>query len=154
MEKGFKKIILVDDDPDDRDIFSDAFHTLKIQAELLLLESGQQLMDYIDKIDLSIPTIVFLDLNMPVVSGLDCLKYLREKQTNTDFFITIYSTSASQTDVEKAYFHGANGYIKKPSGFHQLQDMMLRIIKTGFKVKGEQLPKGEFLLNRKKQLDS
>ncbi|MCG2460316.1 response regulator [Flavobacteriaceae bacterium F89] len=153
MENTFKKIILVDDDPDDRDIFSDAFQNLKLQAELLLLESGHQFMDYMEKIDLAIPTIVFLDLNMPIISGLDCLKYLREKIADTNYFVTIYSTSASERDMEKAYLLGANGYLKKPTGFRQLQDMMLKTIKTGSTIKDTPLSRAEFLLNGKEQKD-
>ncbi len=148
MEKGFKKIILVDDDEDDRDIFSDAFRNLKIQADLLLLKNGQQLLNYIDKIDHSVPTIVFLDLNMPIVSGIDCLKCLRDKITESNFFVTIYSTSASKTDVDNAFRHGANGYIKKPAGFQQLQEVILKTINSLAKIQGRQLPKDKFLFNK------
>jgi len=147
MQQGLNKVILVDDDIDDRDMFAEAFEDLKVKAELLLFEDAQKFIEYLAKIERHLPTYVFLDLNMPVLSGMDCLKMLREKLEINDIFITIYSTSSSQHDIETAYLNGANGYLKKPTSFHELKDLIRKAIMAGFSNNGKQLKKEEFVLN-------
>ena len=146
--KGLRKIILVDDDEDDRDLFSEAFENVKVQAELLLYKNGQELIDCIDEIDRSIPTFIFLDLNMPVLSGMEVLKRLKSTLCLKNIFVTMYSTSSSENDVESAYLNGANGYLIKPSSFNQLTRLILKTLTIGSDHTGKQLPKDKFMLNR------
>lgn len=148
MTKEIHKIILVDDDEDDRDLFAEAFENLKVQAELLLFESGQELLDRIDEIEGSIPTYIFLDLNMPYISGMEVLKRLRKTLGLEHFFVTIYSTSSSESDINSAYRNGANGYLMKPSSFNQLKALIARTLTVGSEIGGKQLPKDKFLLNK------
>lgn len=143
-----RKIILVDDDEDDRDLFAEAFQSLNIDSDLVLFKSGQELLDYIQKIDHLITTHVFLDLNMPAISGMEILRHLRKTIKANNIFITIYSTSSSPIDVENAYKQGASGYLRKPSTFQQLCDLICRAIQVGVSHRGKQLARNEFVLNK------
>lgn len=142
------KIILVDDDEDDRDLFAEAFQSLNLGSDLLLFKSGQELLDYIQQIDHLITTHIFLDLNMPAISGMEILRHLRKTMKAHNLFITIYSTSSSPNDVENAYKNGASGYLRKPSSFQQLCDLICKAIKVGVSHRGKQLAKNEFVLNK------
>jgi CheY-like chemotaxis protein len=139
-------IILVDDDEEERMFFSEALQELKVEAELLLFENGHKLMDYMAKFD-QISVHIFLDLNMPKLSGLECLKKLRELSQSNNSFITIYSTSSSHQDIENAYVNGANCYLKKPSTFKDLKKLIQKAIDEGYSNNGKQLPRDNFFLN-------
>ncbi|MBC8769775.1 response regulator [Arenibacter sp. BSSL-BM3] len=142
------KIILVDDDEDDRDLFAEAFQSLNLQSDLVLFKNGQELLEYIQKLDNLITTHIFLDLNMPLISGMEILRQLRKTLKVNDSFVTIYSTSASPRDVENAYKYGANGYLKKPSSYQQLCELICKAIQASTVNYGKQLAKNEFILNK------
>lgn len=140
------RIILVDDDEDDRDLFAEAFQSLNLKSDFVQFKNGQELLDYIKEIDHSIATLVFLDLNMPIISGMEVLKQLRKTLNINDVFITIYSTSSSQKDVENAYNFGANGYLRKPSNFQHLCKLIYKAIDTVTTNRGNEMAKEEFVL--------
>lgn len=146
MTHQINKIILVDDDEDDRLVFSMALNTLGVHYELLLFEDGQKLMAYMEEKGRELSSIIFLDLNMPTISGIECLRLLRDNLKLKDSFVTIYSTSSSEKDVSAAYKNGAHGYLKKPSCFNRLQNLLNKAINVGVLNKGKQLPKEQFLI--------
>lgn len=146
MKKHFFKVILVDDDEDDRFLFSEAFESLAIQTELALFKNGQEFIDYLENTGDSLPEIVFLDLNMPVRNGLECLQYLRKIDKFKDVFVAIYSTSSSDRDMEATLLHGANIYIQKPTNFKTLTNVIDRALKTCYQYTTSQLDKYNFLL--------
>jgi CheY-like chemotaxis protein len=125
------KIILVDDDQDDRELFSDALEELKLNTTFLSFENGILALDYLRKIDDFLETHIFLDLNMPILSGMECLKLLREFTLTPNPFITIYSTSAVPLTMEEAYKYGANGYLQKPTNFTILKESLHQSILGG-----------------------
>ena len=76
--KPIIEILLVDDDADDRNTFTDAINELKIGTRLTCLEDGRGLIDYLNSSENKTPDILFLDLNMPYKSGVECLKEVRK----------------------------------------------------------------------------
>jgi len=139
-------IILADDDQDDRDFFSDAFDELKIKTKVSLYNDGQQLMDYLLQPDSFLPNILFLDLNMPFKSGIECLHEIKANVRLKDIVIAIYSTSASDEDIEETFISGANIYIKKPSEFSTLKKILGNVITTNWQYQTSGLNKDNFLL--------
>ena len=142
-----QRIILVDDYPDDRELFAEAFDALKLQAELLLCEDGSDFLKKLDRLDQSVSTLIFLDLNMPVISGIEVLKKLRNSLGLDKIFVAIYSTSTSEADIENAYMNGAHGYISKPSSFGKLTALLGKTLKIATSNSFKPLPKDRFLLN-------
>jgi CheY-like chemotaxis protein len=122
------KIILVDDDEDDRSLFSEALSDLKLDVTFIMFENGLNLIDYLKQADNFLATHIFLDLNMPILSGMDCLKKLREFTSKTNPFVTIYSTSSSPLDLEEAYKNGANDYLQKPNCYTTLKNSLHKSI--------------------------
>ena len=146
MSQDFIYIILADDDPDDRDFFSDAFEELKIKTKVSLFNDGQQLMNYLLKPDSYLPHILFLDLNMPFKSGIECLNEIKGIDRLKDIAIAIYSTSASDEDIENTFINGANIYIKKPSEFETLKKILGNVVTTNWQYQTSGLNKDNFLL--------
>ncbi|HEX8561386.1 MAG TPA: response regulator [Flavobacterium sp.] len=126
------KIILTDDDADDRSIFKDAFDELSIQNDLTLFSNGDELMDYLHSDEIDLPQILFLDLNMPRKNGLQCLREIRCDKRLRDLHVAIYSTSSSESEIAKTFAGGADLYIRKPSEFSKLKKIISEVVASNF----------------------
>lgn len=146
MPEDFIHIILADDDEDDRDFFSEAFSEIKIKTKLNLFNDGEQLMNYLLNPDSLLPHILFLDLNMPIKSGIECLHEIKQEEHLKDIAIAIYSTSASDEDIEETFVSGANIYIKKPNDFVTLKKVLSDVVTLNWQYQTSGLNKENFLL--------
>jgi CheY-like chemotaxis protein len=140
-------ILLVDDDADDRNIFSDALSELKINTNLVLLEDGRNLLSYLKNKKNKRPHILFLDLNMPYKTGVECLMEIRQYTDFDDLTIAIYSTSSTDKDIEETFVNGANIYIKKPKNFDKLKNVLNDVVNMNFQFHNSGLNKYTFILN-------
>jgi len=139
-------ILLADDDETDRLIFKEAFEDLKIKTIVHTVNNGEQLMDYLNKKDSHLPHLLFLDLNMPRKSGLECLKEVRGNKKLKDISIAVYSTSNSKKDMEETFRKGANIYIHKPSDFNVLKQVLEKAVMTAHQYQDQSMKKENFLL--------
>lgn len=140
-------ILLADDDEDDRLFFKDAIDELKVKTIVTTVNDGVELMEYLAKPDVALPNVVFLDLNMPRKGGMECLKEIRCKSELKDLSIAIYSTSASEEDIEETFIKGANIYIKKPNDFNALKKILNEVISINWQYHTSGLNKENFLLS-------
>ena len=140
------QILLADDDETDRILFKEAFEELKIQTTVHTFDNGVQLMDYLNKNDNRLPHLLFLDLNMPRKSGLECLKEIRRDKKIKDISIAIYSTSNSEKDMEETFLNGANIYIHKPNDFNVLKQILEKALMTAYEYQDQSMKKENFLL--------
>ncbi|WP_435414206.1 response regulator [Polaribacter aestuariivivens] len=139
-------IILADDDEDDRLFFEEAFDELKINTKVATFNDGVELMNYLNKENSLLPNILFLDLNMPKKSGKQCLQEIKKEARFKDIAIAIYSTSASEEDIENTFVMGANVYIKKPNDFKQLKKVLSNVVTINWQYHTSGLNKDNFLL--------
>ena len=146
MNDNYINVVLADDDEDDRLFFSEAFEELKIKTRVSTFNDGVFLMDYFNSEDAILPEVLFLDLNMPRKSGLECLKELRANEKFKDIAIAIYSTSSSEEDVENTFVLGANIYIRKPSDFKSLKKVLSDVVTLNWQYHTNGLNKDNFLL--------
>lgn len=146
MKEDYTYVVLADDDEDDRLFFSEAFDELKMQTKVDIYKDGVALMLALNKSDSILPNILFLDLNMPMKSGLECLKEIKTNQRFKDIAIAIYSTSASEEDIEDTFVNGANIYIKKPNNFNTLKKILSDVVTMNWQYHTSGLNKDNFLL--------
>lgn len=146
MTQDFIKIILADDDEEDRLFFTEAFDELKIKTKVSTFSDGVFLMEYLNTEHSEIPEVLFLDLNMPKKSGIDCLKELRANDKYKDMAIAIYSTSSSEEDIENTFVLGANIYIKKPNDFSKLKKVLSDVVTINWQYHTSGLNKDNFIL--------
>ncbi len=146
MQKDFTLITLADDDEDDRLLFTDAFDELKINTVVSTFNNGQLLMDFLNNPESVLPHIIFLDLNMPIKNGIDCLKEIKQNERLKNIAIAIYSTSSSDDDVENTFVLGANVYIKKPADFNTLKKILNDVVTVNWQYYTSGLNKENFLL--------
>jgi CheY-like chemotaxis protein len=141
------KIFLAEDDIDDRSFFKDAFEEVKMKHILKIFEDGISLMDYLEREDAIIPDIIFMDINMPGLSGMECLKDIRTSQKLSEIVVAIYSTSASPANIEDAFIEGANVYIKKPDEFSALKKIISEITNISWQYITDGLNRQNFMLS-------
>ncbi len=146
MQEHFTYVVLADDDEDDRLFFTEAFENTKIKTKVETYNDGVELMDALLQSDLITPNILFLDLNMPKKSGLECLKEIKKLDKFKDMAIAIYSTSASEEDIENTFINGANIYIKKPSDFKTLKKILSDVITINWQYHTCDLNRDTFFL--------
>ena len=148
MDNGQIHVLLADDDEDDRLFFKEAFSEIKIKTKVTLVNDGVELMKHLSSNGNPKPHILFLDLNMPRKSGLECLLEIRNTENLKDLPIAIYSTSSSDEDIEDTFIKGANIYIKKPSGFKELKQILEEVITINWQYHTSGLNREIYLLNR------
>ena len=140
-------IMLADDDEDDRLFFKEAFEEVKIKYEISTFNDGEQLMQYLNEPGNPLPDIIFLDLNMPRKSGMECLKEIRRDDRLKRISVAIYSTSSSEQDIEDTFVAGANVYIKKPNDFNMLKKVLSDVVHINWQYIVDGLNKDSFILS-------
>jgi CheY-like chemotaxis protein len=113
------QILLADDDEDDTFLFQEALLQISVHTSLVTAENGTELMVKLLAGE-SVPSLIFLDMNMPVKNGLECLLEIRENEKFANTPIVIFSTSVADTLIESAHKGGANLYVQKPTSFDNL----------------------------------
>ncbi len=146
MQTDYIHIILADDDEDDRSFFKDAFSELKINTKVETFSDGVDLMDYLNSDDAILPNVLFLDLNMPMKTGLECLHEIKSNKKFDDIAIAIYSTSSSEEHIEETFVNGANIYIRKPNDFNVLKKVLSDVVSINWQYHTSSLNKDNFLL--------
>src|SRR6478752_9099162 len=115
-----KRILLVEDNPDDEMLTIRALRNNNIQNEVVVARDGQEALDYFFKKtgeDNPLPAVVLLDLKLPKVNGLEVLQRIRnDKRTNLQP-VVILTSSKEEQDIINGYRLGANSYIRKPVDF-------------------------------------
>lgn len=134
MAVNTKKIILTDDDEDDRDFFQYAVNSISSDIQLITLAGGKDLISFIsdennhkEKADL-----IFLDINMPMINGFECLRKIRERFSYNELPVVMYTTSDSDIDLANALKDGANLYIRKPNDMDALKRVIRKVLEMSF----------------------
>lgn len=146
MNTDFINICLADDDEDDRLFFTDAFDELKINTKVSTFNDGVALMNYLNNENSVLPSVLFLDLNMPKKNGVECLLEIKKNEKLNDIAIAIYSTSSSEEHIEETFINGANIYIKKPNDFEDLKKILSEVVTINWQYHTSGLNKDNFLM--------
>jgi CheY-like chemotaxis protein len=127
---GTYKVYLIDDDEDEYLLFQQAIKELKIDVEVRYINNCREMLELLNQGH--IPDLIFLDLNMPQISGRECVKKIREKLKDK-LSIIIYSTSKYQPDVDGTHQDGANLYVIKPNSFEGLMKTLKGVFSIDWK---------------------
>lgn len=114
------RILLVEDLSADALLFREALQDAGLAEDLVLAHDGLEALDMLRGSTGRPPDLVLLDLNLPKVSGREVLDELRRDPRLHTLPVVVVTTSNSPHDVEFAYRHHANAYVRKPNGFNAL----------------------------------
>ena len=129
-----KSILLVEDDPDDIYLISEAIDECQFQAQIFIVQDGEELMDFLnhqgkftDGEVFPHPDLILLDLNMPRKDGREALREIKEDPSLRSIPVVILTTSKSGKDLESMYALGASGFVTKPTSFTGLRETIEKI---------------------------
>lgn len=141
------RVLLADDDEDDRLLFEDALKDLGYSTLLTLAKNGVELMEFLFRKDNILPDILFLDLNMPLKNGVVCLNEIRADQNFDDLVIVIYSTSLNQDTVDKLFRNKADYYIQKPADYDDLKKVIKKALDLSKQYNRKPRPITSFIIS-------
>ena len=125
------RIVVADDDADDRMMIKDAFEESKLGNPVDFVEDGIELMEYLNRqgkwthlANQPYPGFILLDLNMPRKDGRTVLKEIKESTEFHRIPIVILTTSKAEEDIIRTYNLGVNSFICKPVSFDKLVDIV------------------------------
>jgi CheY-like chemotaxis protein len=128
-----KTILLIEDNPDDRELMRLAFAEINIQHNLITVSDGLEALDYLRRYQSDrdsytlLPSLILLDLNLPKLNGIEVLRRIRANFRTKFIPIVIISSSTEPQDLIDSYISGCNSYIRKPIGFTQLQYVVRQV---------------------------
>ncbi len=120
-------IFLAEDDHDDIYLFERALNGLKSGHALNTFGNGQELFDALQIAGQKEPDLVFLDINMPIQNGLECLLSIRKHYSKV-LPVFLFSTAQDRLTVEQARKLGATGYLSKPSSMEELGSLLTSVL--------------------------
>lgn len=116
-----KRIFLIDDDKDDAELFQDALEEVDSTATLVYLDDAKLALEQLINRTIQLPQMIFLDINMPSISGWDCLKEIKKHDDLKSIPVIMYSTSSHKKDSAIALELGAAAFLTKPYDFNVLK---------------------------------
>ena len=115
MKDGNIKVLIVDDDPDDRELFTAAIKEVDGSIECITARDGQQALELLKNPLFSLPDFIFLDLRMPRIGGKKCLFEIKANSRLQHIPVIIYTTSRDEEESRELHAMGAVHFISKPS---------------------------------------
>lgn len=140
MTYKIKTILLVDDDHDDQLLFKEA---LSEADNTIMYRSAFNGIDALEKLsskEIRLPELIFLDVNMPKMNGIDCLKELKKSETLKNIPVMMYSTSSFSEYKKECFENGAIDYIVKPDDYKQLCLKLKNILNNDLNLTIQNLP--------------
>ncbi|MEM7302717.1 MAG: response regulator [Pseudomonadota bacterium] len=140
-ERDRVRILVADDDIDDRMLIQDAFDESRLANPVDFVEDGVELMEYLNRegkyAELKgkdLPGIILLDLNMPRMDGRTALEQIKANPELHNIPVVILTTSKSEEDIIRTYGLGVNSFITKPVTFDGLVDVVQAIKKYWIEI--------------------
>jgi len=126
--KTSKSILLVEDDKDDQNFFIQALREIENATLYHVANNGKEALDKLDNPVL--PDIIFMDINMPVMNGIECLSAIIKNPQIKDIPVVMLTTDTGKIDIVRKL--GAKAFIKKPWDGKILKEKLQQMINLDF----------------------
>ncbi|HTF20859.1 MAG TPA: response regulator [Chryseolinea sp.] len=132
MTGAIKKLLLADDDRDDRELFAEALASVDPSIVCQKAEDGKQALQRLAADQYDLPNLIFLDINMPVMSGWEVLKHLKGDSQYANIPVIMYTTASGENEKRIAADLGAICFVTKPDDIRLVKNLQSTVL-TGFK---------------------
>ncbi len=125
-------IFYLDDDFDDQYLFRETLENIQSSHELYTQSEGEELLQLLESPPPS-PSMIFLDLNMPGMTGFEVLEKIKTSAKSEKIPVIIFSTSSDESTKVRCRELGANMFITKPQDYRQLTSVLDRVLKINWR---------------------
>jgi CheY-like chemotaxis protein len=129
---------IVDDDADDQELFMEAINEVDNSIQCLSASDCEEALDLLKNRKITLPDVIFLDLNMPRLNGKQCLAELKKQAHLRDIPVIIYSTSSEKRDIEETSRLGAAHFLTKPNKFEELCEALTYVVSRDWSAEVQQ----------------
>ena len=127
-----KTILYVDDDEDDRDIFSEVLRSVHPEVDLILAKDGAEALSRLEAI--KNPMCMYIDMNMPKMNGLQLLTILKSNPELSNIPAFILTTALTPHQTREINSVGAKDYLIKPSSFEEFKTLLSNSLRKHFGI--------------------
>ncbi len=113
-------LLIVDDDPDDRDLFIAAVREVEETMICISADNGQQALDLLQNTESPLPDFIVLDLRMPRYNGKKCLSLIKADNRLKNIPVFIYTTSNNVEESRELALMGACHFMTKPGNADEI----------------------------------
>lgn len=132
------EILIVDDSIEDIDLMMEALEGTKLANNVSVVHDGVEALAFLRRVgqyqNAPVPSLVFLDLNMPKKDGREVLEEIKADEALKHIPIVILTTSKDEEDIAKAYKAHANCYVTKPVDINQFAKVVAAIDNFWFAI--------------------
>ena len=118
-----KICLLVDDDPDDQEVFLSAMSDVCSTTLCLVAPDGDRALELLHNEE-TIPDYIFLDLNMPRMNGFEFLAAIKKSKILQNIPVIVYSTTSQPGQIDKARKLGATEFFTKTYKYEELRSLL------------------------------
>lgn len=112
-------VLNIDDDQEDRDFFCEALREIDPSIVCLMAASGFEALALLQS-HMPVPDFIFLDINMPMMDGKQCLRKIKNIPQLAPIPVVMYSTSTNTREIRECYKLGAVDFLIKPCSYEKL----------------------------------
>ena len=120
-------ILVVEDDQVDTMTVIRALNEIQVTNPLVHVENGEEALDYMRDPKTEKPCIILLDLNMPIMNGIEFLQAVKNDRQLKRIPVVVLTTSEEQQDKLNSFDLGIVGYMSKPVDYRQFVDVIRSI---------------------------
>ncbi len=131
IDTNYIEILLVEDNPRDAELMIRALKKRNLVNRLFHVIDGVEALDFLfhrgnfaEKQNTASPKVIFLDLKLPKMNGLEVLKEIKSNEKTKRIPVVIVTSSQQDPDIKRSYELGANSYIVKPVNFESFSEVM------------------------------
>jgi two-component system response regulator len=134
-------VLAAEDEESDAFLLQLAFGRAGLGKNLVIVHDGQEVVDYLKKCSPHakgnsdpLPSLLLLDLKMPLMTGFDVLVWLRDKPQFKDLPVVILSSSSHESDIQRARELGARDYHIKPHSLSQFVQLIQQLTASSLSI--------------------
>ena len=120
-------IFIAEDNNDDIFLIKLALSEYFLQSNLLIANNGKTAIKLFDELitqNKKLPDLIILDINLPMINGIEVLKEIKSKDISKSIPTVIFTSSDSTSDMNYCYENGADLYIRKPNNINDFKKII------------------------------